>query len=136
MQVAKPYLMMSDYKHKSGAQKIKDKKETISKIRKTTHKINTFFAKKGTFSDQVKDATDFCLQDKASTGAKTHSESEITPHSAEPLDLSQPDETEFDEPPAGVSRPDSVTTDYTCQKCIFSYFTGDVLEISSKPACK
>jgi len=35
--------MISDYKDKSGAQKRKEEKETISKIRKTTHKIDPFF---------------------------------------------------------------------------------------------
>ena len=53
--------------------------------------------------------TDIGLQDKASMGEETPSESEITSHPAEPFDLSQPDEIEFDGPPAKVSRPDSIT---------------------------
>ena len=61
----------------------KKKKETITKIRKTTHKIDTFFVKKSISSEQVKNATDFGLQDKASTGAEAPSEYEIIPHSAE-----------------------------------------------------
>ena len=116
MQVARLYLMMSDYKHKR-----KEKKETISKIRKITHKIDTFFAKKATSFEQVKDATDFDLQDKASTGLEAPSESEITPHSTEPLELSQPDETEFDGPPA-VSRPDSMTTSTQITPAKSAYF--------------
>lgn len=120
--VAKPYLMMFAYKHKSGAQKRQDKKETISKIRKTTHKIDTIFAKKATSSEQVKDAADFGLQDKVSTAAETPSESEITFHSAVPLDLSQPDETKFDGPPAKVSRPDSMTTSTQITPAKSAYF--------------
>ena len=110
VQVAKPYLMMSDYKHKSGAQKRKEKKETISMIKKTTHKIDKFFAKEATSSEQVEDATDFGLQDKASTSAEAPSESEFTSYSVEPLDITHSYETEFDGPPAKVSRPDSMTT--------------------------
>ena len=72
-----------------------------------------FFAKKATSSEQVKDATDFGLQE---------SESEITPHSAEPLGLSQPDEIEFDEPPAKVSRPDSMTTSTHITPAKSAYF--------------
>ena len=70
---------------------LKREKETISKKRKTTHYIDTFFAKKATTSEQVKDAADFGLQDKASTVEEAPSESKITPHSAEPLDLFQTD---------------------------------------------
>ena len=114
---------MSDYKHKSGAQKRKEKKEAISKIKKTTHKIDTFFAKKATdtSSEQVKDAADFGLQDKASTVAEKP-ESEIIPHSAEPLDLSQPNESEFDGPPAKVSRPDSMSTTTQITPAKSAYF--------------
>ena len=50
------------------------------------------------------------------------SESKITPHSAEPLDLSQADETEFDEPPAKVSRPDSTTTSTQITPAKSAYF--------------
>ena len=90
---------MYDYKQKSGAQKRKGK---ISKTRKTTHKIDIFFVKKATSSEQFKDAADFSLQYKASTAAETPSESEITPHSAKPLDIYQPDVTEFYGPPAEI----------------------------------
>ena len=113
--------MMPDHKHKSGAQKRKEKKKQFQKRKeiqkrkekkkkKTTHNINTFFAKKATSFEQVKVAADFGLQDKASTVAEAPSESKITPHSAELLDLSQPVESEFNGPPGKVSRPDSITT--------------------------
>ena len=86
------------------------RKETIYKKRQTTHKLDTFFAKKATSFEQVKVAADFGLQDKASTVAEAPSAFKITLHFTVPLDLSQPDESEFDEPPAKVSRPDSITT--------------------------
>ena len=113
---------MSDYKHETGAQKRKEKKERISQIRKTTHKIDTFFVKKATSSEQIKDAADFGIQDTALTAAEAPSEFEIAHYSAEPLDLSYPDKTEFDGSLAEVSRSDSDNqyTDYTCKKCVFS----------------
>ena len=99
----------------------KRKRKKISKIRKTTHKINTFFAKKATSSKQHKDAADFGLQDKASTTAEAPSESAIISDSAEPLDFSQPDETEFDGPPAKVSRLDfnAINTQITPAKSVY-----------------
>ena len=56
--------MMSDYKHKSGVQKRKEKKERISKITKTTYKIDTSLRKKATSSEQLKDAVDFAYKTK------------------------------------------------------------------------
>ena len=102
--------MISDYKDKSGAQKRKEEKETISKIRKTTHKIDPFFCCESYILSASQRSADFGLQDKASTVAEAPSESEITPHCAEPLDLSQPEETGLNGPSAKVSRPDSTTT--------------------------
>ena len=51
--------MMYDYKRKSGAQKRKGK---IYMTRKTTDKIDIFFVKKATSSEQFKYAADFGLQ--------------------------------------------------------------------------
>ena len=51
-----------------------------------------------------------CVELNCAPNQNSFCYTEITPHSAEPLDLSQPDETEFDGPPAKVSRPDSMTT--------------------------
>ena len=90
--------------------------------RKTTHKIDTSFVKKATSSEQVKDAADFGLQDKAPTEREAPSESEFTPHSTKPLDLSQPDGTEFDGPPAKVSRPYSMTTSTLITPAKSAYF--------------
>ena len=64
--------MMPDHKHKSGAQKRKEKKKQFQKRKeiqkrkekkkkKTTHNIDTFFAKKATSFEQVKVAADFGL---------------------------------------------------------------------------
>ena len=99
--------MMSHYKHKSGAQK---RKKTISKKRKRTRKIDIFFAKKATSSEPVKVATVYGLQNKASSVTEALSESKITPRSAKALDLSQPDESEFNGASAKASRPDFMTT--------------------------
>ena len=125
--------MMPDHKHKSGAQKRKEKKNQFQnrkeiqkrkekKKKKTTHSIDTFFAKKATSFEQVKVAADFGLQDKASTVAEAPSESKITPHSDELLDLSQPVESEFNGPPAKVSRPDSMTTSAQITPAKSAYF--------------
>ena len=76
----------------------KREKGKISKMRKPTDKIDTFFGKKARSSQQLKDAADFGLQGKASIAAKALSEFESTPHSVEPLDLCQLYETEFDAP--------------------------------------
>ena len=94
----------------------------ISKKSKTTHKIDTFFAKKAISSEEVKVAADFGLQDKASTVAEAPSESKITSHSAKLLDLSQPDESEFDGPPAKVSSLDSMTTSAQIASAKSAYF--------------
>ena len=102
-QAATCYFITSGYKHKSGVQKRKEKKERIYKIRKKTYEIDTVLAKKSSSSEQIKDSAGFGLQDKASTTAEVP-QSEITSHSAEPLDLTQPDETKFDGPLAKVLR--------------------------------
>ena len=111
---------MYDYKHQRGAQK--KRKGKIFKIRKTTHKIDIFFVKKAVSSEQFKDAVDFGLQYRASTAAETPSEFKITPHSAKLFDLYQPDETEFDGPPAKVSRPDSMTNNTQITPAKSGYF--------------
>ena len=98
------------------------RKRKEKKKKKTTHIIDTFFAKKATSFEQVKVAADFGLQDKASTVAEAPSESKITPHSDKLLDLSQPVESEFNGPPAKVSRPDSITTSAHITPAKSAYF--------------
>ena len=101
---------------------LKKEKKQFTRKRMTTHKIDIFFAKKATSSEEVKNAADFGLQDKASTVAEAPSESKITSHSAKLLDLSQPDESEFDGSPAKVSILDSMTTSAHITPAKSAYF--------------
>ena len=112
----------NNFKKEKKLKKETFQKKKEKKKKKTTHNIDTFFAKKATSFEQVKVAADFSLQDKTSTVAEAPSESKITPHSAELLDLSQPDEREFNGPPAKVSRPDSMTTSAQITPAKNAYF--------------